>query len=447
MKAINHGGSCLVGDRRDHGPRRRVGLLVLAILLLSQALPVSATPSLDPLVLSTALQYRRAFGLSDDVSAVTALELNAAANRKYSVALSPVEVAEMDRRMGVQEALVPLNAYGHSREDTFGGMWVDQAAGGVVHFAFTSDIASHRIALNDMAPTGAVIEVHQVSRTEAEVDQMVDRISRDVAFQNNLGVTVHNVASNTQRNSVDVFIEPYSEAVAKAMRQRYSADVRILPGTAPQLTVCSSRQNCVGPPIMAGVNNDWNCTVGFGVYKAGYQRFLTAGHCVYQVVTAYGWGGWIWYHSTQSLGYSTAHSWYDMSEADAGVMGNVSASVHSNRVYYSATPSWFGINSAQTLAQSYQGYAICQSGQVSGYACGTITSNNSTPNYGGVRMRFQRQANYLIQVGDSGAPVISQSNTNMAVGLQSGRDSLYVAYYSHIVWVLIRIDAQLRTGN
>jgi hypothetical protein len=51
-------------------------------------------------------------------------------------------------------------------------------------------------------------------------------------------------------------------------------------------------------------------------------------------------------------------------------------------------------------------------------------------------MKWQRQANYLIQVGDSGAPVINSANTNQAEGLQSGRDSLYVAYYSHIGYVL-----------
>ena len=32
----------------------------------------------------------------------------------------------------------------------------------------------------------------------------------------------------------------------------------------------------------------------------------------------------------------------------------------------------------------------------------------------------------------------------MAVGLQSGRDSLYGAYYEPIVWVLIRMNAQSR---
>ena len=49
-----------------------------------------------------------------------------------------------------------------------------------------------------------------------------------------------------------------------------------------------------------------------------------------------------------------------------------------------------------------------------------------------------------VQVGDSGAPVISQSNTNMAVGLQSGFDGPNIAYYSHIGWVLYMINASLR---
>lgn len=95
---------------------------------------------------------------------------------------------------------------------------------------------------------------------------------------------------------------------------------------------------------------------------------------------------------------------------------------------------------------------VCQSGQTSGYRCGTILSKANTPNYGGVHIRLQRKANYLVQIGDSGAPVISQSYTNMAAGLQSGRDSLYVAYYSHIYYVLApdadgRLGAVLRTQN
>jgi hypothetical protein len=187
---------------------------------------------------------------------------------------------------------------------------------------------------------------------------------------------------------------------------------------------------------MAGVSNDWGCTVGFGVWMDGNRRFLTAGHCVQQVVDAYGWGGWIWFHQNVSLGYSTDESWYDWSYADAGAMGNVGSSIHANRVLYSTQPSWFGMYSAQLRTQDWVGMAICQSGQTSGFACGTIQSRTATPVYNGIHIQMQRKANYLVQMGDSGAPVISQSSPSLAVGLQSGKDGLYIPYYSHIDHVL-----------
>jgi streptogrisin C len=261
-------------------------------------------------------------------------------------------------------------------------------------------------------------------------------VSRDAEFDASLGVTVHNTGTNIKDNSVEVYVEPFSAAVVDAYQRRYGPAVVVLPGTAPTVTPCSNRDNCPGPPIMAGVSNDWGCTVGFGIWMDGKRRFLTAGHCVQQVVDAYGWAGWEWFHQSVSLGLSTDESWFDYSPADAGSMGNVSSAIHSNRVLYTTQPSWFGIHSSQGVGEDYQGMAICQSGQTSGYVCGTIQSTNQTPNYSGVHMKWQRKANYLVQVGDSGAPVISQSNTNLAVGLQSGRDSLYVAYFSHIYYVL-----------
>lgn len=121
-------------------------------------------------------------------------------------------------------------------------------------------------------------------------------------------------------------------------------------------------------------------------------------------------------------------------------MGNVPSSIHANRVLYTTQPSWFGVYSKQSRTADWVGMAVCQSGQTSGYACGTIQSRTATPVYGGVHIQAQRRASYLVQIGDSGAPVISQSNTNLAVGLQSGRDGLYTPYYSHIDHVLAPND-------
>lgn len=439
--------------------RRFVALLAAAMLVVtstSASLGVTSADEADSLEVGAALNFRATFGYSTDLDLVRALEGDPAANRKYSVALTANEVADMDRRMAIQNAMEPLVEYAHLFPDTFGGVHVDQVAGGTYYFSFTSGIDARRAVLESMAPAGADIRYRTVARSEAEIDALVDRISRDLEFHASLGIGVHVVGSDTERNGVDVNVEPYSSEIADALEERYGAGTRVLPGTAPQLTACINRDNCDGPPIMAGVSNDWNCTVGFGVHGSSVgtnRRFLTAGHCVKQVVDLYGWGGWTWFHHNTNLGLSTAHSWYDYSTADAGTMGNVSSTIHSRRVMYDATPSWYTTSSRQGATSDYKGFAICQSGHTSGWRCGTILSTNKTPCYDptppcsgndAVHITKQRQADYLVQVGDSGGPVVSNSNRNMAVGLQSGRDSLYVAYYSHVGHVQAELGQYVR---
>lgn len=416
---------------------RYLAIVATVVLLVGLATPVQAS-DVDPLALASAMRFREAFGLTTDPETVRTIEISQTTDRRYSVALLPDEVKEMDLRMEIQEKIPPLLEYGRARADTFGGLWVDQSNGGVIHLGFTNDVAAHRHALDKLTPDDAVLIVDEVAWIESQLRDLTDRISRGTDFDASIGVTVHNTVMKTSSNSVDVFIEPYSQSAAAAIREQYGPAVIARPGVSPEVTACYNRDNCPGPPIMSGIYNDWGCTVGFGIWMDGKRRFLTAGHCVYDVVKLYGWSGWIWMHQSTSLGYSTDHSWFDYSGADAGSMGNVSSSIHSNRVMLSTT-NFYEIHGSQGGGnQDWEGMAVCQSGQTSGFRCGQITSVNTTPYYSkyGVHMKWQRQASYLVQGGDSGAPVISSSNRSLAVGLQSGRDSLYVAYYSHISAVL-----------
>jgi hypothetical protein len=415
----------------------------------------------DALEIEVALGFRATFGYSTSLELVTALENDPTANRYYSVALTADEVADMDRRMEIQNAMEPLIEYAReSFPDTLGGIHIDQASGGVYYFSFTSDIDARLRELEEIAPEGAEIAVREVERTEVEIDELVYWASRDLEFHSSLGIGVHNVASNTARNGVDIFVEPYSDDVAQALQERYGPAVQVLPGTAPKLTIgCVNRDNCVGPPIMAGVSNDWNCTVGFAVHGSNpdtNRRYLTAGHCIHQVVSLYGWTGWEWFHHTVSLGLSTEHSWYDYSKADAGTMGNLSATLHSNRVMLDADPTYYPTTQIQGATSDVDGMAICMSGSESGWRCGTITSRNNTPCYdptppcGGtddIHMANQRKASYFGQVGDSGAPVVLSSNRNKAVGLQSGQDAPTINYYSHIGHVQAELGQYVSTTN
>jgi hypothetical protein len=137
-----------------HSVNRFLATLAAPLLLFALVQPALGAGYVDPLTLGKALEYRRTFGYPTDLAFVTSLELNPAASRTYSVALSPEETADMDRRMAIQEALVPVAEYGRSRPDVFGGMYVDQAHGGVVYVDFTADIATHEAAVRRLAPQG-----------------------------------------------------------------------------------------------------------------------------------------------------------------------------------------------------------------------------------------------------------------------------------------------------
>lgn len=422
---------------------RRTAVLFSFVLLFNTQ-SVTAVSPVDPQTLDTAIRYRASFGFSTDVALVTALEVDSAADRHYSVALSPDERTEMDRRMRMQELLPPLLEYAQTYPNSFGGMHVDQASGGVVHFAFTGDAATHRVKLEALAaPIGAVVRVREVARTDLELRAFTDEIAQDAGFHRVIGVTVHKTAMNTEMNRVDVFIEPFTEAAALAFAERYGLVAHVVPGLAPQTTWCTTRDDCPGNPIMGGVSNDWGCTVGFGIWMDGQRRFLTAGHCIVDVVKLYGWGGWTWWHGqfTQytPLGLSTDHSFWNWSAADAGSMGNVPAGVHSNNVLVTTQPTWHNIFSGQPAGnKDWVGMAVCQSGQTSGWTCGQITNVSVAPCYAkyGICLKWQRQANYFVQQGDSGAPVVSQATPTMAVGLQSGMDGPFLPIYSHISQVL-----------
>lgn len=421
-----------------------VAFLVFTNAGLSLANPMSQTD--EALAVAAALHFRAGFGLSTDLSHVTSLVQDPAANRKYSVALSADEVAELDRRMVIQNALEPLVDYARLFPDTFGGLHVDQEAGGVIYFGFTAGLAERSQAIQAMAPPGADIRFVPVERAETELDELVTVILGDQAHQASLEIRVHDVGTNIPENRVEIFVEPYSSEIAAALEQRYEQDVHILPGTAPKVTACASRDNC-HPPVRAGVSNDWGCSVGFGVVEDGYRRLLTAGHCVKQVVTRYGWNGWEWFHHTQSLGLSADHSWYYDSKADAGTMGRsgLSTTVHSNNVLRTVEPvASYDITSQQGAASDYNGYMVCQSGQYSGFRCGKILSTNRSPTYeDGTRMINQRLADYAVGVGDSGGAVISSSTRSMAVGLQSGMDGPNLAYYSQISLVEAALFLQI----
>lgn len=125
--------------RHDLGrlPRRRLGRLLLAGVLAVGAFDVSVASAGSPSERDQMeIAFRQEFGLRSDLAFVHQVRADASATSPgedvYPVPLTPVERADMDRRREVEAQLGPAQAYAEQHAASFGGMYIDQAAGGVL---------------------------------------------------------------------------------------------------------------------------------------------------------------------------------------------------------------------------------------------------------------------------------------------------------------------------
>lgn len=161
----------------------------------SAATPTPAGPSQDPgttpAVPSTpadgpspspdvaeAIAFRRGFGLRADLAWVLAVAANPDAVMDYGVPLLPFERDAIEQRATGDEALVgAISAYLGKHPDVSGGIYIDQARGGLVTALVTSEPDLHEAAIRAVVGDGAVFAVRQVRWSEDELEALQGRIS------------------------------------------------------------------------------------------------------------------------------------------------------------------------------------------------------------------------------------------------------------------------------
>ena len=137
-------------------------------------------PTVDPDLpadIADAILTRTSLGLRSDADYVEAVHAAPDSVRHdFGILVTPEEAAELDRRFEAQDDLGALAAYGAEHPDTFGGMYIDQAAGGDVVLLFTRDVERHALAASALAPAGVAVRVRQVDFTEAELNEVMDSL-------------------------------------------------------------------------------------------------------------------------------------------------------------------------------------------------------------------------------------------------------------------------------
>ena len=148
-----------------------------------------AAPSMEgPVVLSPAevagaIALRREFGLREDEAWVRAVAANPTAVMDFGVPLMPFERDEIMRRPNGEAGITTaLQDYLSGHADVSGGLYIDQARGGVVTILVTDDPAPHQAALAELVGAEAPVAVRQVRWTEAQLNDVQERIAADQAF-------------------------------------------------------------------------------------------------------------------------------------------------------------------------------------------------------------------------------------------------------------------------
>jgi hypothetical protein len=90
----------------------------------------------------------------------------------------PDERADIERRLSAAEQVVPrVTAYGAEHPETWAGLEIDQARGGVIVVRVSAEVERHRSALLDLVGNDAIVEVRKVDWSEAALRGFEERLN------------------------------------------------------------------------------------------------------------------------------------------------------------------------------------------------------------------------------------------------------------------------------
>lgn len=437
--------------------RRLVPICLSLVLALGvQVGELRAADDQSDATFAESVAFRQNFGLAADPATVRAVNGDPANRRaEFPVPLAPAEFAEMSRRIAMEDQMAALEV-ASEKLPGFAGHWIDQPAGGVIRIAFVGGAERHRPALAALVPPGAQLALVDVKYTLADLEGVDARIRSDVDALIAQGINVGHYYVDVTRNKVVVGVRNPGDAVDAALTALYG-DVVVTEISNPAPTGCTSRENCIGPPLRAGISGApagtalaYRCSIAFLVHKNAATQWLTAGHCAQTVApstTSPCPASYCWYHAGNSswgIGKIYGTCWPSCNYSDAARAGNINTTYASHKVYQSGNANGVSV----TVQQGYNAddigdYVCLNARKAEAWRCGYIQSI-ATMCYEGDPCTLwfleQRFANYASQYGDSGGAVHSAIITSgvRAYGVHSGCTNLVngvcqgYGVYSHI---------------
>ncbi len=392
-------------------------------------------------VTAQSASFRVQFGLQADPDFIATVQSNPTATLELGVPLLPTELADLQHRNEIADAAFGLQPY-LENDPRFGGMWMDQAAGGVVVIdELGSDVAFEQ-AISSALPSGTSLRFAPARYPFAQLTAIRDAAEgAQDALARSLGLSL--IAIDPVSNAVTLGLDPYSTAGAEALQKAYGEAVHVTSEPIDRVTTCVSADNCPDPSYKGGLGiyntyggTGW-CTSGFAAGKvtggtANHWYMLTAGHCI-EFKGGLDFPNWL--HSGSVLGIAIAYQSCDRCAADVGVLSIPAWDTPTNAVLANSTADIRSIASSKTNAQQGVGSQGCHRGHgIQAFNCGQVDMANAdhqvTEPDGTVRWQNHNwRLNTVAASGDSGGPVMY---LNAAMGVTEAGSSY--TWYSTIDW-------------
>jgi hypothetical protein len=268
--------------------RRRIYIAVawLAIMGSVCAGANKVLPTTDLVRLQEAMRFRTEFGLRADPSVIAMVENDPTLWRKYGIALTKAEQADIDRRVAVSQQLGPLNQH-LAMDPDYAGMYIDQAAGGIIDIATAGDPASLAPVVAQFGPSGVRYRTHQVPYSRIYLESILNRVESDLQTPTVDKSQITSVAVDTIGNRVKIGVLSPTQEIRENLLNTYGPAIEVDAEQVPTPMSCTGQKNCV-PPVKGGLELGFQeaghgqglCTSSFSARTTtGKVVLVTAGHC------------------------------------------------------------------------------------------------------------------------------------------------------------------------
>lgn len=215
---------------------RIVALTLVAIASTACASPASLKPSV-PVVAETpspgeaeAIRFRTEFGLRADQAYVRHVAVDpAASNVGFGLPLLPAEIAELNARAANADAIRDvIRAYASGQATEFGGLYLDQARGGVLTTLWTANLEQHAAAIRALVRPDARIAFRPARFTYNELLAWQDRIDGDTDWMPAAGIAPTGAGVDVIGNRLEIDVSSADPNAAALVIAHYPAPLGML---------------------------------------------------------------------------------------------------------------------------------------------------------------------------------------------------------------------------